>query len=106
MTRETITQIELMHRRLERAKRLINQGQIVIVQSAEGQMYLCRSQSDPERVYVVQPESCPCQDRFQWDGHKRCKHILARLILEGEIPLKEIGKNPFYWQKRQTKEQR
>ncbi|MEM4724665.1 MAG: hypothetical protein QXP01_06605 [Candidatus Hadarchaeum sp.] len=96
---EIVERAELVRRRLERAKQLIEAGYVETAQGEDGPVYLCRSQTDPEKVYVVEKESCPCQDRFQWEGRKLCKHILARLILEGEIPLKKIGEAPFYWQK-------
>ena len=103
---EIIERVELMHRRLERAKQLIAEGRIELAQGDHGPVYFCRSQTDPTKVYVVQQESCPCPDRFHWEGHKRCKHILARLILEGAIPLQKIGQDPFYWNKRHRRKER
>jgi hypothetical protein len=101
--------IEWARRRLERAKRIVEDGLIKIAQTSDGPLYLCRSQTgkekEPEKAkeqeqwYVVGREECPCQDRFQLEGQKLCKHILARLLLEEDIPLKEIGKEPCYWER-------
>lgn len=96
---EIVERIEFVHRRLERAKRLIEAGHLQTAQSSAGPLYICRSQTDPTKVYVVQKESCPCKDTFHWEGRKLCKHILARLIIEGAIPLEKIGQDPCYWQR-------
>lgn len=101
---EIVERAELVRRRLERAKQLIEAGCVETAQGEDGPVYLCRSQTDPQKVYVVEKESCPCQDRFQWEGRKLCKHILARLILEGEISLKKIGKKPVLLAEEQEKE--
>lgn len=95
-----IEQVEFIHRRLVRAKQLIEAGYVETAQGQDGLVYFCRSQTDPEKIYVVQRESCPCQDRFHWEGRKLCKHILALMILHGEIPLEKVGKDPHYWRRR------
>jgi hypothetical protein len=90
-----IEQWEFVHRRLARAKQLIEAGLLETAQGEHGPVYLCRSQTDPTTIYVVQRESCPCPDRFHIDGQKLCKHILARLIVEEQIPLAKIGQEPW-----------
>ncbi len=94
-----IQRIEWAHRRLERAKKLLEEGLLQVAQSTEGPLYLCRSQSrdGQEKLYVVQRDDCPCEDDFYMEGRKLCKHVLARLLLESGIPLSEIGKDPIYW---------
>lgn len=94
-----IQRVEWAHRRLERAKKLLEEGLLQVAQSTEGPLYLCRSQSrdGQEKLYVVQRDDCPCEDDFYMEGRKLCKHILARLLLESGIPLSEIGKDPIYW---------
>jgi hypothetical protein len=101
--RNAIEEIEWARRRLERAKQLIEDGLIQKVKTPAGEVYICRSQSQPEESYLVERESCPCQDTFHVNGQKLCKHILARLIVEEGIDLKEIGKNPLYWQRKEPK---
>lgn len=95
-----VQRIEWAHRRLERAKKLIEEGLLQVAQTTEGPLYLCRSQSrdGQEKLYVIEREDCPCEDDFYMEGRKLCKHVLARLLLESGIPLSEIGKNPIYWE--------
>jgi hypothetical protein len=95
-----IEELEWAHRRLLRARKLIEDGLIQKLQTPEGQSYVCQSQSHPQERYLVERESCPCKDEFQLNGQKLCKHILARLILEDGIDLQEIGKDPIYWQRK------
>ena len=97
--RVIVQRIEWAYRRLERAKKLIEEGLLQVAQSTEGPLYLCRSQSrdGQEKLYVVQRDDCPCEDDFHMESRKLCKHILARLLLESGIPLSEIGKDPIYW---------
>lgn len=103
--RNRIEELEWAYRRLLRAKKLIEDGFIQKIQTPEGESYVCQSQSRPEERYLVARESCPCQDEFHFNGQKLCKHILARMILEDGINLKEIGKNPLYWQRKKKKKE-
>jgi hypothetical protein len=95
-----VDRIEWAHRRLEWAKRLIQDGLILRAETTSGPLFLCRSQTRPGTLYVVERDECPCEDAYQVQGRKLCKHILARAILEAGTPLKEIGANPLYWQQR------
>ena len=99
-----INRIEWAHRRLERAKRLIKDGLIQVAQTSQGPIYLCQSQTHQGKVYVVEPDACPCEDTYQVNGQKLCKHILARLILEHGLKLTEISKDPLYWQREKVSE--
>jgi hypothetical protein len=99
--------IEWAHRRLERAKRIVQGGLIGVAQTTDGPLYLCKSQTGGEEaLYVVGREECPCKDGFQLEGQKLCKHILARLLLEEGINLREIGAEPCYWEPEREKRQR
>lgn len=98
--RNRIEELEWAHRRLLRARKLIEDGQIQKVKTQDGEAYVCQSQSHPEERYLIERESCPCKDEFHFNNQKLCKHILARMILEEGMDIKEIGKDPLYWQKK------
>lgn len=95
--RNLIERIEWAHRRLERAKLIIENGLIEQAQTTKGPIYLCKSQTHQDKLYVIEADNCPCRDEYQAGGHKICKHILARLIIEEGIPLAKIGADPIYW---------
>lgn len=94
-----VREIELAHRRLARAKRIIKDG--LIWQIKGSTLFICHSQTGDEAdSYLIGPGyPCGCEDTFQLDGRKRCKHTLAALMLYEGINPDEIGADPFYWER-------
>ena len=98
-----VREIELAHRRLERAKRIVKDGLIWRIKGSD--LFICQSQTgNKDESYLIGPKQpCGCEDAFQLDGRKRCKHTFAALMLYEGIDPDEIGADPFYWRRHRDK---
>lgn len=82
--------IEALSARLEKGKEIVAKGDIWPISEpgnedggGAGQRFACRSQSNPEIVYLVDEESCSCPDFQRQNLHLGwCKHRLAAEILK------------------------
>ncbi len=101
---QEIKQIELAYRRLIRAKAILDDELIIAAQAKEATIYIATGQTHPDKHYLIgKGLTCGCRDDFKLDGHKRCKHTLAAMMLAGGMDTRQIGKDPFYDQLKEAR---
>ncbi len=77
MTATVVERIEGQAERLEKARRLVQEGKAQPL-TPDGSTWAVDSESDPGHRYLVTASGCSCPDyEYRHDEFQICKHMLA-----------------------------